>query len=136
MLTRLGFGLSVLMLTMSSIAVGGVATLAAWGTAASQMRKTGAWNLPKGLFALSGAFGCSLLVCLIPTMPTELSAAYAGIAFGTLLVMGFALVITSVILSREDVELGSRIVRIGSRLLLAINILGLTGLLLSLPELR
>ncbi len=69
-------------------------------------------------------------------MPEVLLDAYKGITFGTLLVIGFVLVITSVILSRGDTVPGSRAVRIGSRVLLAINILGITFIYLTIPELR
>jgi len=136
LLIGMGYFLSVVLWTISSIAVGGVATLAAWAIAASQKRNTGGWNLPKGLLPLSCAFACSLLVCLIPMMPEVLLDAYKGITFGTLLVIGFVLVITSVILSRGDTVPGSRAVRIGSRVLLAINILGITFIYLTIPELR
>ena len=145
MLTQLGFFLSALFVTAFSIVLGGATLIMSWTSVTFERRRAGEWKIPRGLLTLSGSIGMALLSSVTPFIPmlggSDAGAihAYAGVAritYEFLLIVGFALIAIGVFLARNDAMPGSRAVCIGSRLLLAINILGLAGILASLPKLR
>jgi hypothetical protein len=131
----------MLMVTACSIAFGLTALLKSWGAVAAEKQSSGSWRMPKGFLPLLSSVGAAVLSTLMLLVPLGGSNErvihdYASVertVYGVLLVAGFVFVVASVILSRRDTAPGSRAARIGSRLLFAINILGLIGILVSLP---